>query len=55
MKPWDINVTRDDPMVTRDDVLKLTKILKIRENEFLLCYIDFVFVLGEETYKVDET
>ena len=51
MKPWDINIKRNDPIGTRDDAHKISKILKVSENEFLICYIDFVFVLGEETFK----
>lgn len=52
MKPWDIGITRDDPIDTKDDAHKITKILQVKDNEYLLCYIDFVFVLGEDTYKV---
>ena len=50
MKPWDINISLNDPIDTRDtknEANKITKIIKVRDNEFLICYIDFVFVLGE--------
>ena len=41
-------------METRTDVNKVSKIIPITENDFLVCYIDFVFCLNEDTYKVEE-